>query len=91
MYASACIYMCCNTKGNIMKNQAGRLDLGSRGKIYVFIIFMFYALAIVYFLWADPPMVLCISLHMVLGDDGFRPLVFFRSGQGNYDYVLIQG
>ena len=32
MYASACIYMCCNTKRNIMKNQAGRPDLGSRGK-----------------------------------------------------------
>ena len=26
------IYMCCNTTRNIMKNQAGRLDLGSRGK-----------------------------------------------------------
>ena len=32
MYASACIYMCCNTKRNIMKNQAGRPDLGSREK-----------------------------------------------------------
>jgi hypothetical protein len=33
MYASACIYMCCcNTKRNIMKYQAGRPDLGSRGK-----------------------------------------------------------
>ena len=32
MYAPACIYMCCNTKRNIMKNQAGRPDLGSRGK-----------------------------------------------------------
>ena len=32
MYASACIYMCCNTKRNIMKNQVGCPDLGSRGK-----------------------------------------------------------
>ena len=32
MYASACIYMFYNTKRNIMKNQAGRPDLGSRGK-----------------------------------------------------------
>ena len=26
------VYMCCNTERNIMKNQAGRPDLGSRGK-----------------------------------------------------------
>ena len=32
MYALTCIYMCCNTKRNIMKNQAGPPDLGSRGK-----------------------------------------------------------
>ena len=32
MYASTCIYMCCNTKRNIMKNQVGCPDLGSRGK-----------------------------------------------------------
>ena len=32
MYASTCIYMCCNTKRNIMKYQAGRPDLGSGGK-----------------------------------------------------------
>jgi len=33
MYASACIYMCVVTlKRNIMKYQAGRPDLGSRGK-----------------------------------------------------------
>ena len=30
MYASACIYMCCNTKRFIMKNKASCLDLGSR-------------------------------------------------------------
>ena len=51
MNASACIYMCCNTKRNIMKNQAGSPDLGSRGKISVYIFFMFYALAIVYFMF----------------------------------------
>ena len=49
MYAPACIYMCCNNKRNIMENQAGRPDLGSRGKS-VYICFMFYDLAIVYFL-----------------------------------------
>ena len=32
MNASTCIYMCCNTKRNIMKNQVGSPDLGSRGK-----------------------------------------------------------
>ena len=32
MYSSSCIYMCCNTKRNIMKNQAGRPDLGSKEK-----------------------------------------------------------
>ena len=32
-------------------------------------------------------MVLCMGLHIVLGHDGFQPLVFFRSGQGNYGYV----
>ena len=37
------------------------------------------------------PMVLCMILHMVLGYDGIYPLVFSRSGQGNYGYVLIQG
>ena len=46
----------------------------------------------IFFVWgADPPMVLCMALHMVLGYDGFRPLVFCRFGQGNYGYVLIQG
>ena len=46
-------------------------------------------LLVLIFRWADPPMVFCMGLHMVLGHDGFRPLVFCRSGQGNYDYVLI--
>ena len=32
MNASTCIYMCYNTKRNIMKNQAGHPDLGSKGK-----------------------------------------------------------
>ena len=32
-------------------------------------------------------MVLCMGFHMVFGYDGFRPLVFCRSGQGNYGYV----
>ena len=41
--------------------------------------------------WADLPMVLCMGLHMVLGHDGFWPLVFCTSSQGNYGYVLIQG
>ena len=42
-----------------------------------------------YFRWEDPPMVLCMGLHMVLGHDGFLPIVFCRSGKGNYGYVLI--
>ena len=42
------------------------------------------------FWWANLPMVLCMGLHMVLGHDGFQPLVFCRSIQGNYGYVLIQ-
>ena len=41
------------------------------------------------FRWADLPMVLCMFLHMVFGYDGFRPLVFCRSSQGNYGYVII--
>ena len=32
MYASACIYMCCDLKRNTMKNQASHPGLGSRGK-----------------------------------------------------------
>ena len=40
---------------------------------------------------SGPTHVLCMILHMVLGYDGFRPLVFCKSGQGNYGYVLIQG
>ena len=51
MNALTCIYMCCNIKMKIMKNQAGSLNLRSRGKIFVYICFMFYALTIVYFLF----------------------------------------
>ena len=49
MNALACIYMCCNTKRNIMKIKLVDLVLGSRGKKSLCIYFMFYALAIVYF------------------------------------------
>ena len=41
--------MHCNNKRNIMNNQACSPDLGSRGKIFVYICFMFYALTITYF------------------------------------------
>ena len=41
MYASACIYMCCNNQMNIMKIQAGHPDLGSRGK---YLCIFFYVL-----------------------------------------------
>ena len=51
MNALTCIYMFCNTKRNILKYQASSLDLGSRGKISVYICFMFYALTIVYFIF----------------------------------------
>ena len=51
IYLCVCVCVCCNTKRNIMKNQAGSPDLGSRGKISVYICFMFYALTIVYFLF----------------------------------------
>ena len=45
----------------------------------------------IFFGCVDPPMVFCMVLHMVFGYDGFRPLVFCSSGQGNYGYVLILG
>ena len=32
MDALACIYMYCNIEKNIMKNQSGSLNLGSKGK-----------------------------------------------------------
>ena len=51
MNASTCIYMFCNTKRNIMKNQVGSSDLGSRGKMFVYVCFMIYALVIVYFVF----------------------------------------
>ena len=51
MDALACIYMYCNIERNIMKNQYGSLDFGIQWKISVYIFFIFYALAIVYFLF----------------------------------------
>ena len=36
-----------------MKNQVGSPDLGSRGKIYVYISFMFYDLTIVFFFFKN--------------------------------------
>ena len=149
MYASACIYMCCNTKMNIMKNQFGRpcRKKTTSGRMLVCVIFFprlithgMVTMGMIsphvrctghnvggviggvaappvqgfkggrvapcagfgtkpqekkkigpYFRWTDPPMVLCMGFHMVLEHDGFWPLVFCRSGQGNYGYVLIQG
>ena len=40
---------------------------------------------------ADPPMLLCMGFSHSFGHDGFLPMVLCRSGQGNYNYVLIQG
>jgi len=50
MDTSTCIYMYCNIERNIMKNQSGSPGFGIQGKISVYICFMWYALAIVYFL-----------------------------------------
>ena len=36
-------------------------------------------------------MVLCMDFTHGFGHDGFLPMVFCRSGKGNYIYVLIQG
>ena len=40
-----------NTKISQMKNRAGSPDLGSREEVFVYICFMFYTLAISYFLF----------------------------------------
>jgi len=44
--ASACINMYCNIEMNIMKNQAGSRGFVVQGKIYVYMCFMCYALAL---------------------------------------------
>lgn len=44
--ASACINMYCNIERNIMKNQAGSPGFGILGKIFVYMCFMCYALAL---------------------------------------------
>ena len=44
-----------------------------------------------YIRWADLPMVLCMDFAQGFGHDVFLSMVFYRSGQGNYDYVLIHG
>ena len=43
------------------------------------------------FHWVDLPMVLCMNFTHGFGHDVFMSMVFCRFGQGNYDYVLIQG
>jgi len=47
----ACINMYCNIERNIMKNQAGSPDFGIQGKISVYMCFMCYALAILFFMF----------------------------------------
>ena len=42
-----------------------------------------------YIRWADLAIVLCVHFAHGFGHDGFLPMVYCRSGQGNYDYVLI--
>ena len=48
--ASACINMYCNIERNIMKNQAGSLDFEIQWEISVYMCFMCYALAFLFFL-----------------------------------------
>jgi hypothetical protein len=48
--ASACINMYCNIERNIMKNQAGSLGFGIQWEISVYMCFMCYALAFLFFL-----------------------------------------
>jgi len=43
-----------------------------------------------YIRWADLLMVLCMDFSHGFGHDGFLSMVFYRSSQGNYGYVLIQ-
>ena len=47
--ASACINMYCNVERNIMKNQAGSRDFGIQWEISVYMCFMCYALAFLFF------------------------------------------
>jgi len=42
-----------------------------------------------YIRWIDLPMVLCMDFTHGFGHDGFLSIVFSRSSQGNYNYVLI--
>lgn len=51
MDALSCIYMYCNIERNIMKNQFSSPGFEIQGKISVYICFMCYSLAIVYFLF----------------------------------------
>jgi len=53
MDASECIYMYCNIEMNIIKNKDGSPGFGIKGKIFMYICFMFYSLAIVYFLFLE--------------------------------------
>ena len=48
--ASACITMYCNIERNIMKNQAGSPGFGIQWEISVYMCFMCYALAFLFFL-----------------------------------------
>ena len=53
MYGSTCMYMYCKIERNIVKNQYSSPGFGIQGKIYMYIYFMFYVLAIVYFLFLE--------------------------------------
>jgi len=53
MDALAYIYIYIVTLKGIMKKQSGSLGFGIQGKISVYIYFMFYALAIFYFLFLE--------------------------------------
>ena len=43
-----------------------------------------------YIRWVDLPMALCMGFAHGFWNDGFLPMVFCKSTQGNYGYVLIQ-
>ena len=73
MYASTCIYMCCNTKRNIMKNQASRPDLESRGK-YLCLSVLCCMLSLLFIFCFKDSFIdnLCIGLNLHLVSEQFR-------------------
>ena len=68
MYALTRIYMCCNTKRNIMKNQVGRPDLGSRGKsLCLFILCFMLSLLFIFYFQDSSTAIFCTGLKPTFG------------------------